>query len=160
MIEAEYKSRFWTHKIHPIPHPHSGAMGCPHSQWSYGVSTVTIWEQMDCLIVGHTISNCISLYMMKNKTKNALFMTTIWYYLYTGEIIILSEMFYTLFHLKTISWHYSHWSLTHLPLDKMAVISQTIFSDAFSWMKSFFVLIKISLKFVLKGSICNNPALV
>ena len=27
--------------------------------------------------------------------------------------------------------------LTHLPLDKMAAISQTIFSGAFSWMKSF-----------------------
>ena len=27
--------------------------------------------------------------------------------------------------------------LTHLPLDKMATISQTILSDAFSWMKSF-----------------------
>ena len=27
--------------------------------------------------------------------------------------------------------------LTHLPLGKMAAISQTIFSDAFSWMKSF-----------------------
>ena len=26
---------------------------------------------------------------------------------------------------------------TPLPLDKMAVISQTIFSDAFSWMKTF-----------------------
>ena len=26
---------------------------------------------------------------------------------------------------------------THLPLDKMAAVSQTIFSDAFSWMKSF-----------------------
>ena len=28
-------------------------------------------------------------------------------------------------------------TLTHLPLDKMAAISQMIFSDAFSWMKSF-----------------------
>ena len=28
-------------------------------------------------------------------------------------------------------------SLTHLPLDKMAAISGTIFSDAFSWMNSF-----------------------
>ena len=28
-------------------------------------------------------------------------------------------------------------SSTHLPLDKMAAISQTIFSGAFSWMKSF-----------------------
>ena len=27
--------------------------------------------------------------------------------------------------------------LTHLPLDKMAAVSQTIFSDAFSWMKIF-----------------------
>ena len=27
--------------------------------------------------------------------------------------------------------------LTHLPLDKMAAISQTIFSDAYSWMKHF-----------------------
>ena len=27
--------------------------------------------------------------------------------------------------------------LIHLPLDKMGAISQTIFSDAFSWMKSF-----------------------
>ena len=27
--------------------------------------------------------------------------------------------------------------LTHLPRDKMAAISQTIFSDAFSWMKGF-----------------------
>ena len=28
------------------------------------------------------------------------------------------------------------WQLTHLPLDKMAAILQTIFSDAFSWMIS------------------------
>ena len=37
-----------------------------------------------------------------------------------------------------LAWH---WvlviELTHLPLDKMAAISQTIFSKAFSWMKSF-----------------------
>ena len=30
-----------------------------------------------------------------------------------------------------------HKALTHLPLDIMAAFSQTIFSDAFSWMKSF-----------------------
>ena len=45
--------------------------------------------------------------------------------------------------------------LTHLPLD--TTISQTIFS-AFSLMKSFFF--KLSLKFVPKGAIDNNPALV
>ena len=43
-----------------------------------------------------------------------------------------------------------HNELTHLPLDKMAAISQTIFLDAFSWLK-IFVLIKISLKFVPEG---------
>ena len=32
--------------------------------------------------------------------------------------------------------------LTHLPLDKMAAILQTIFSDAFSWMKNFVFQIK------------------
>ena len=45
------------------------------------------------------------------------------------------------------------------PLDKIAAISQMIFWDAFSWMESY-VLIKISLKFVLKGTIDNNPVLV
>ena len=46
--------------------------------------------------------------------------------------------------------------LTHLPCDKMAAISQTIFSDAISWMKCFVVLIKISLKFVPKGAIRSS----
>ena len=50
--------------------------------------------------------------------------------------------------------------LTHLSQDKMATFSQTIFSDAFSWMESFVFLIKMSLKFVPKGPIDNNPALV
>ena len=42
--------------------------------------------------------------------------------------------------------------LTHLPLDKLATISQT-FSNAFSWMEKFCTLIWISLKFVPKGPI-------
>ena len=49
---------------------------------------------------------------------------------------------------------------THPPLDKMAAISQTIFSDAFPWMKCFSILIKKSLKFVHKVLINNNPALL
>ena len=32
---------------------------------------------------------------------------------------------------------WGHDELTHLPLDKMAAISQMIFSDAFSWMENF-----------------------
>ena len=46
------------------------------------------------------------------------------------------------------------------PLDKMAAISQAILSDAFSRMKKFGILLTISLKFVPKGPIDNNPALV
>ena len=40
---------------------------------------------------------------------------------------------------SSLEWFY----LTHLPLDKMAAISQTTFSNAFSWMK----LLKFQLKF-------------
>ena len=49
--------------------------------------------------------------------------------------------------------------LVHFPLDKMVALSQTILSDAFSWMKSF-VFKKKSLEFVAKGPIDNNPAFV
>ena len=52
--------------------------------------------------------------------------------------------------------------LTHLPLDKMAAILQTSFSNAFpifhEW--NFFIWIRISLNFVRKGPINNIPALV
>ena len=42
----------------------------------------------------------------------------------------------------------------------MAAIWQTIYSDAFFVNEKFCNLIKIPLKFVLKGGIDNNPALV
>ena len=49
--------------------------------------------------------------------------------------------------------------LTNLPQDKMAGISQTLVSNAFSWMKSCFF-IWISLKCISKGPIDNKTALV
>ena len=49
--------------------------------------------------------------------------------------------------------------LTHLPPDKMAAILQMIFQMHFCEWKVF-IAIKISLKFVPKGPIDNNPALV
>ena len=52
------------------------------------------------------------------------------------------------------SWHLLS------PMDKMAAISQTIFSDAFFVNKKFCILIEISLKFPPKGPIAENPALV
>ena len=48
---------------------------------------------------------------------------------------------------------------TSRPRQKMAAVSQTTFSNAFSWMKMF-ISIKISPKFVPKGPINNIPALV
>ena len=49
--------------------------------------------------------------------------------------------------------------LTHLPLDKMAAISQTKIWYAFVNEK-FCILLKLLLKFVPKYTIDNNPALV
>ena len=55
----------------------------------------------------------------------------------------------------------SDYELTHLPLDKMATISQTIFSDAFHFReRKFRILNKISLKFVPNGLINDIPSLV
>ena len=51
--------------------------------------------------------------------------------------------------------------ITHWGRGKIAAISQTIFSNAFSWMKSFLVRLKFqSLKCVPKGPIDNNPAFI
>ena len=44
-------------------------------------------------------------------------------------------------------------------LDTMDAISQMLFADTFSWMKTFMFLIRISQKFVPKGPIDNKPAL-
>ena len=46
------------------------------------------------------------------------------------------------------------------PPDKMTVISQMTFSDAFSWKKSFVFWSKFHKSFVPKGPIDNNPALI
>ena len=50
--------------------------------------------------------------------------------------------------------------LTHWGRDKMAAVSQTTLSNAFFLNENVRRLIKISLKFVPKGPINNNPALV
>ena len=51
-------------------------------------------------------------------------------------------------------------SLTHLPLDKKATISQTTFSKTFSWMKNVRISIQFSFKFVPKRPFNNKSALV
>ena len=45
-------------------------------------------------------------------------------------------------------------------MDKLAAISQTIFSDAFSLMKTFAFFIKILQKFVPGDQIDKNPLLI
>ena len=68
----------------------------------------------------------------------------------------------------------SHWStnfenvsmsswgvnITHLPLDKMAAISQMAFSNAFLWIEKFSILIKIVPKLALMGPIEIKSSLV
>ena len=49
--------------------------------------------------------------------------------------------------------------LTHLALDKMATISQTLFSDAFFVNDKICLLIKIAHKFVLEGAINNKSSI-
>ena len=51
-------------------------------------------------------------------------------------------------------------TLTHWGWNKMAAISQTTFSNAFSWNENVWIAINISPKFVHKGQINNIPALV
>ena len=51
-------------------------------------------------------------------------------------------------------------NLSHWGRDKMATILQTMFSNAFSWNKNVWILLKISLKFAPKGQINNIPSLV
>ena len=50
-------------------------------------------------------------------------------------------------------------SLTHLPLDKMTAILQTMFLDAFLWIKNFIFSLKKNL-FLRVYLVDNNPALV
>ena len=68
---------------------------------------------------------------------------------------------------STVHYHTGHIPLSrvfcvliHLGRDKMAAISQTTISKAFSWMKNIWILIKISLKFVPGGPIDNKPTIV
>ena len=52
----------------------------------------------------------------------------------------------------------TQYSLTHLPLDKMAAISQTIFSNAFSWMKTseFQIMFHWNVFLMVKLTICHH----
>ena len=49
--------------------------------------------------------------------------------------------------------------LTHLPLDKMAAVSQTIFSYAFSWMKSFIFWLKFDWSLLLMVHLTITPSI-
>ena len=55
--------------------------------------------------------------------------------------------------MKAFNW------VTHLSLDKMAPISETILRCIFVY-ETFYILIQISLTVVLMGLIDNNPTLI
>ena len=58
------------------------------------------------------------------------------------------------------AYHLELGIVTHWGRDKMAAKSQTTSSNAFSWMKMYEFLLKISLKFVPRGPINNISTLV
>ena len=63
-------------------------------------------------------------------------------------------------YLSMVWWIELDLLLTHWSRDKMEAISQTTFSSAFFLNENILIPIKISLKFVPKGSFNNIPALV
>ena len=69
----------------------------------------------------------------------------------------LSETMLTQFTDAYMRHHPGALSLTHLPRDKMAVISQTTFSNTFSWMKMY--VLQFLWSFVPKRPINNIPEL-
>ena len=83
-----------------------------------------------------------------------------------SEIVIKILTFsFKKMHLKILSakWQPLCLSLSvlrHSGLYKMAAISQTTYLNTFSWMTSYFILIKISLEFVHEGSIDGKSALI
>ena len=86
-----------------------------HTLWNYTSSLCCWWHAIILFLWeyhGHLVTN-------------------LWCFDQNVKCII---MFHTMF-IDEISHNLP--CLTHLPLDKMAAFSQTIFSDAFMWMKSF-----------------------
>ena len=57
--------------------------------------------------------------------------------------------------IQSILWR-TIWTLTHLPLNKMATISQMIFSDAFWWMKNFVFWLKFHWSLFLRVQLTIN----
>ena len=64
------------------------------------------------------------------------------------------------FETKALKYTFRRKNIDSSPLDKIAAISQTIYSDAFMWMKNYIFFIKNSPKFIPKGPTDNNLALV
>ena len=82
------------------------------------------------------------------------------FYFESKIVFILHHRSFAAINYYTDNNRMTEWGLTHLCLDKMATISLTLFSDAFSGMGSFCILIDMSLKGVRKGPFENIPALV
>ena len=51
------------------------------------------------------------------------------------------------------------WALNHLPVDKTAAVSQTIFSHVFMWMKGFVFWLKFHWNYSPGVQLADNPAL-
>ena len=115
--------------------------GSHQGSWPRLQKIMLLWISFDFFFLGYKKQTILWAYNFFFHLLNACgfgfgSFLTIFIYIYLGLSAIL-------WHLQPLLIHY-HWrhSINSFPLDKMAAISQTIFSDAFSWMKSFVLLLK------------------
>ena len=80
-------------------------------------------------------SNAVSHWLGAN-LESTLYFAMIKLRVMSVTLSTIQEIFVYLRFIFLLIWHWSL-RLTHLPLDEMAAISQTIFSDPFLWMKIF-----------------------
>ena len=110
------------------------------------------WVTCQVIIEGWFPSNIMrwgNCFPFSNLIWNAIWLV---FDLDSGETV---TVFFLEIEIKWICLYEFQWFVTHLPLDKMATISQMHFLECNVW-----ILMKISLKFVPKGPIDNNQAFV
>ena len=104
------------------------------------------WIPLQCNLLSYIFKLCLTSYFVPHKnslTFSWLFSKFIFPWPKSKVPRIFPDFAWSgisltyLWPRDTLLTYYHVEALTHLPLNKMAVISQTIYSDAFSWMKSF-----------------------
>ena len=146
--------RYWIFvwRIHrsPVDSPHKGQW-CGTVMFSLICTWTNTWANNPdpsdlrrlCTHYDITAMKFNTLYMNKQMPV----VDNIFKHIFFKKMISLQSTFHWLLSFSWVPLTISHNglslnSLTHLPLDKMAAILQTIYSDAFLWMKNFVLWLK------------------